>query len=85
MVTIDQFYEVLHSESLFERFAARKFNGVRNIRNDFIQIKNEQGQMEHDDSDEEDREPKNKNVGFKCSSYSVTENYGKVSVTVIKH
>jgi len=78
--TVKEFYEVLQPDSLLERFAAKKANGISNNK-DFLEIKGHKGQIENLTVVQG---VKNDTIGFKCLHYSVTESAGTVEITVVK-
>ena len=79
-VTVKDLHDALQPNSLLERFAAKKANGVSQNR-EFLELKGAKGQIE-------DKSRKaavmNDQIGFKCLHYSVTESSGTVEVTVVK-
>ena len=79
-VTVKDLHEVLQPDSLLERFAAKKANGVGATK-DFLEIKGSKGQIENTTSVQGNV---NDLIGFKCLHYSVTESAGTVDITVIK-
>ena len=78
--TVKDLYEALQPDSLLERFAAKKANGL-SANKDFLEIKGQKGQIENTT---QATGVLNDTIGFKCLHYSVTESSGTVDVTVIK-
>lgn len=80
-VSAKQLKEALKPTSMFERFAARRANGLA-AGKEFLDLKKEAGQIEN----VKDIKIVNANakIGFKCGHYAVTENSGHVKVTIVK-
>ena len=79
-VNVKDLYDALQPDSLLERFAAKKANGVAGNK-DFLTIKGTKGQIENATVA---TGVLNDTIGFKCTHYSVTESSGTVEVTVVK-
>ena len=71
----------MQPDSLFERFAYRKANGVA-VGRDFLAIKGAQGQLEH--SSHGKIEVRNPVIRFKAIGYSVAESSGNIILTIQK-
>lgn len=81
-VELDDLHAVLKPDTLLERFAYRKQNGMTN-RRDFIKLKGAKGQVDHDVI-EGNINVLNDQCSFKCLHYSVTESNGHVEITIKK-
>jgi hypothetical protein len=71
----------LEHDSLLERFAYRKQNGMGGNRREFMKMKGAKGQVE---MEMEEVAAPNEIIGFKCLNYSVTESNGSVEITILK-
>ena len=80
-IEVPKFLKALQADSLLERFAYRNRDNAENARK-FSRINSTKGQLSHETKVNE--EEANKQYGFKCLHYSVTESAGHVELTVIR-
>ena len=78
----NEMYDVFKEQSLFERFAARKNNGLA-AEQDFIDVKGQKNQIENYSGAVKIRH-ENPKVGFKCMHYAVSEASGFIKITIAK-
>lgn len=74
--------KALEPATLFERFAARRANGIATGK-EFLELKNEKAQIENV-KDHLQVINTNQNYGFKCVHYAVTEKAGVVKLCIVK-
>jgi solute carrier family 8 (sodium/calcium exchanger) len=83
-VNLRDLKKALEPATLFERFAARRANGIA-TGNDFVELKNENVEKQMENAKEGLQVINtNPNYGFKCVHYAVTEKAGAVKLCIIK-
>lgn len=81
-INLRELKKALEPATLFERFAARRANGIATGK-EFLEMKNEKAQIENAKEGLQVINT-NPNFGFKCVHYAVTEKAGAVRLCIIK-